>query len=228
MSSGLIMQIRKLVSHRWKYLNMTQWNDDGVLLCNFFDWAFDGLTTKEGTKLDGIGDLIDEEFRMFRYHESKDAYYMPSMTYSLANQFFSQDITHWLLYSVLGTRPQLSDDCISWLSRIPPPPRRSSDNKKGGCAHIKWRCPGTCVPGQRHRGKVWGVRGQVMLRKTEAPHGNLSGSEGGAAEIARYVLPQYTAIRPDMTLERGLGSWDTIAECVVKRPSKTLLAPTLY
>lgn len=82
-----------------------QWEEHGVLEFKLFDWVYDGLTARDGTFIPGIGDLIDEEFRMWQYHESKDGKadpgHMASMAYSLTAQMFCHDISHWLLYSAL-------------------------------------------------------------------------------------------------------------------------------
>ena len=45
-----------------------RWGDDGNVILDLFSFLWSGISTETESEL-GIGNLIDEEFRMYRHHQ---------------------------------------------------------------------------------------------------------------------------------------------------------------
>ena len=65
-----------------------------------FSWLWDRLQTKDGF-VEGVGELITEEFDMYRHHQAEingvpNKDWLSTMYHSLTKQIIRQDLEYWL------------------------------------------------------------------------------------------------------------------------------------
>ena len=95
----------------------TTWSDTGNLIVKgMFSWLWDGLQT-DGDFVEGVGDLIAEEFDMYRYHQAEingvsNKGWLRTMYHSLSQQIIRQDLGYWLTYVCL--RPDRNHRLIAY------------------------------------------------------------------------------------------------------------------
>lgn len=99
-------------SHIWE-----RWQDEGTVTLDLFSYLWSGIATSAGSEM-GIGGMIDEEFRMYRYHQrlidgKPNFGWQRSMIHSLTQQVIRADIGYWMSYVAL--RP----DGNPWLVSYP-------------------------------------------------------------------------------------------------------------
>ena len=98
-------------SHIWE-----RWQDVGSVTLDLFSYLWSGIVTGAGSET-GIGDIIDEEFRIYRYHQrlidGKPHFgWQRIMIRSLTQQAIRADIGYWLSYVAL--RPDDNPQLVSY------------------------------------------------------------------------------------------------------------------
>ena len=87
------------------FLIWERWQDVGCVNLDLFGFMWSGI--RIGTEIEsGIGDLIDEEFRLYRYHQrliggKPNFGWQRNMVHYLTQQTIRADIDYWLAYVAL-------------------------------------------------------------------------------------------------------------------------------
>ncbi|MCJ1470831.1 hypothetical protein MMC07_009478, partial [Pseudocyphellaria aurata] len=81
------------------------WEEDGNLVVTPFTWLFVGVRFR-GEYEGGIGELINQEFDMFRHHLARingqlNRGWLRTMLFGLTQQLIRQDLAYWMLYVAL-------------------------------------------------------------------------------------------------------------------------------
>lgn len=93
------------------------WADTGNLIVKgMFSWLWDGIHL-ENQFVEGVGDLISEEFDMYRHHQAEQNVvpnkgWLRTMFHSLTQQIIRQDLAYWMIYVCL--RPDRNHRLVAY------------------------------------------------------------------------------------------------------------------